>query len=104
MIRLYIGVVRFQDDRDFVMMVDGEAGPVTDAVKQVMAEIWGEGDIKVLAEGVDFIEFIHDRNRDQARPDGYVVSCEAGGLKRMNYAIQNARRLRHMSAQPPAQA
>lgn len=97
MLKLYVGIVRFPDDRDFVMMVDGESGPVSDSVKQVIEEIWGEGEITVLTEGVDFIEFVHARNAERQRPDGYVVVCEAGGLKRVNYAIQNARRLRHLT-------
>ncbi len=97
MLKLYVGVVRFPEDRDFVMMVDGESEPVADSVKQVIEEIWGAGEIKVLTEGVDFTEFIHAVNLDKQRPDGYVVMCEVGGLKRMNYAIQYARRLHHLT-------
>ena len=45
MLKVYVGVVRFPDDRDFVIMVDGEPGPVEDSVRQVIEEIWGEGEI-----------------------------------------------------------
>lgn len=93
MLKVYVGVVRFRDDRDFIIMVDGEPAPVEDAVKQVITEIWGEGEIGILTEGVDFREFVHARN--QGRPDGYVLGCEVSTLKRVNYAIQYARRDRN---------
>lgn len=97
MLKVFIGVVRFPDDRDFVIMVDGEVGPVEDSVRQVMESIWGAGDITVLTSGVDFTEFIHAANEGHARPDGYVLGCEVGGLKRINYALQYARRLRNLT-------
>ncbi len=97
MLKVYIGVVRLQDGRDFIIMVDGEPQPVGDSVKQVMEEIWGEGDIDVSSEGVDFTEFTHARNQSRGGPDGYVLSCEVGSLKRMNFAIQYARRLHHLN-------
>ncbi|MEZ4668799.1 MAG: hypothetical protein R3E39_12885 [Anaerolineae bacterium] len=96
MLKVFIGVVRFPDDRDFVIMVDGEPGPVEDSVRQVIEAVWGEGDIEVLTSGVDFTEFVHAINKERARPDGYVLGCEVGGLKRINYAIQYARRLQHI--------
>ncbi len=99
MLKVYVGVVRFPDDREFVMMVDGEPEPIADAVREVIAEIWGEGEIVVANEGVDFTEFVHERNQGRQKPDGYVVACEVGSLKRMNYAIQYARRQRHISGQ-----
>lgn len=37
MLKVFIGVVRFPDDRDFVIMVDGEAVPVADTVRQVIS-------------------------------------------------------------------
>jgi hypothetical protein len=98
MLKVFIGVVRFPDDRDFVIMVDGEAEPVEDSVRQVMESIWGVGDIEVLTSGVDFTEFVHPANKGHARPDGYVLGCEVGGLKRINYALQYARRLRNMTS------
>lgn len=97
MLKVFVGVVRFPDDRDFVIMVDGEPGPVEDTVRQVIESIWGQGDIEVLTSGVDFTEFIHSTNAERARPDGYVLGCEVGGLKRINYAIQYARRLHNMT-------
>lgn len=97
MLKVFIGVVRFPDDRDFVIMVDGEAGPVEDSVRQVITEIWGEGEISINNSGVDFIELMHPKNDGNKRPDGYVLGCEVGGLKRINYAIQYARRLHHMT-------
>lgn len=97
MLKVFIGVVRFPDDRDFVIMVDGEAVPVEDTVRQVIESIWGEGDIEILTSGVDFTEFVHPTNKDRARPDGYVLGCEVGGMKRINYAIQYARRLHNMA-------
>ncbi len=96
MLKVFVGVVRFPDDRDFVIMVDGEAGPVEDSVRQVITEIWGEGEISVANSGVDFIELMHINNAEQNHPDGYVLGCEVGGLKRINYAIQYARRMHNM--------
>ncbi len=95
MLKVFIGVVRFPDDRDFVIMVDGESGPVEDSVRQVIEEIWGEGEIVVQTSGVDFTELVHSKNEGE-RPDGYVLGCEVGGLKRINYAIQYARRMHNM--------
>ena len=82
-------------------MVDGEPQPVEDAVRQVIAEIWGTGDIGVLTEGVDFIEFVHAGNQGQTKPDGYVLGCEVGSHKRIGFAIQNARRLRALVQRTP---
>ena len=96
MLKIFIGVVRFPDDRDFVIMVDGEANAVEDSVRQVMEEIWGEGEITVNNSGVDFTELVHSQNADHNRPDGYVLGCEVGGLKRINYAIQYARRMHNL--------
>jgi len=96
MLKIFIGVVRFPDDRDFVIMVDGEPGPIGDVVQQVIEEIWGEGEITVSTSGVDFTEYTHAANTERQRPDGYVLGCEVGELKRVNYAIQYARRLRNM--------
>jgi len=101
MLKVFIGVVRFPDDRDFVIMVDGEAGPVEDSVRQVIEEIWGEGEIAVDNSGVDFIELVHPKNAGHKRPDGYVLGCEVGGLKRINYAIQYARRMHNMPPDAP---
>lgn len=95
MLKVFVGVVRFRDDRDFIIMVDGESGTVEDAVQQVITEIWGDGEIGVLTEGVDFREFVHSNNRERGRPDGYVLGCEVSALKRVNYAVQYARRERH---------
>ncbi len=97
MLKVFIGVIRFPDDRDFIMMVDGEPQPVEDAVREVIEEIWGEGEITVLTEGVDFREFVHARNAERQRADGYILGCEVTGMKRMNYAQQYARRLRHLN-------
>jgi len=97
LLKVFIGVVRFRDDREFIIMVDGEPQPVEDAVRQVMHEIWGEGETAVLAEGVDFIEFIHAQNAGRDRADGYVLGCEVGSHKRIGFAIQNARRLRALA-------
>ncbi len=97
MLKVYIGVVRFPDDRDFVIMVDGEPGPVEDSVRQVITEIWGEGEIEVQASGAEFTELVHPKNVERKNPDGYVLACEVGGLKRINYAIQYARRMHNMS-------
>lgn len=94
MLKIFIGVVRFPDDREFIIMTDGEPQPVEDAVRQVMAEIWGSGEIDVSNEGVDFIEFVHAVNRGKDRVDGYVLGSEVGSHKRIGFAIQNARRLR----------
>jgi hypothetical protein len=96
-LKVFVGVVRFRDAREFVIMVDGEPQPVEDAVRQVIAEIWGTGDISVLNEGVDFIEFIHAANPDHNYPDGYVLGCEVSSHKRIGFAIQNARRQRALS-------
>jgi hypothetical protein len=97
LLKVFIGVVRFRDDREFIIMVDGEPQPVEDAVRQVMHEIWGDGESSVLAEGVDFIEFIHPQNVGKDRPDGYVLGCEVSSHKRIGFAIQNARRQRALS-------
>ena len=96
MLKVFIGVVRFPDDRDFVIMVDGEPGPVEDSVRTVIEEIWGEGEIIVQTSGAEFTELVHPKNVDHKRPDGYVLGCEVGGLKRINYAIQYARRMHNM--------
>lgn len=101
---MFIGVVRFRDDREFIIMVDGEPQPVEDAVRQVMAEIWGAGEVDVLTEGVDFIEFIHASNRGKQRADGSVLGCEVGSQKRVGFAIQNARRLRALNPDSREQA
>lgn len=77
-------------------MVDGEANAVEDSVRQVMEEIWGEGEITVNNSGVDFTELVHSQNTGHNRPDGYVLGCEVGGLKRINYAIQYARRMHNL--------
>lgn len=97
MLKVYVGVVRLQDGRDFIIMVDGEPQPVGDSVKRVMEEIWGAGEITVSSEGVDFTEFTHARNKLSGGPDGYVLACEVGSLKRINFAIQYARRLHHLN-------
>lgn len=102
MLKVFIGVVRFRDDREFIIMVDGEPQPVEDAVRQVIHEIWGEGDIAVLTEGVDFIEFSHAQNSGRERADGYVLGCEVGSHKRIGFAIQNARRLRALAPDKPS--
>jgi hypothetical protein len=101
MLKVFVGVVRFRDDRDFIIMVDGEAQPVEDSVKRVINEIWGEGSIEMLAQGVDFVEFIHSGNRGRDRPDGYVLVCEVGSLKRIDFAIQYARRQSHLGMSDP---
>lgn len=102
MLKVFIGVVRFPDDRDFVIMVDGEPGPVEESVRQVIESIWGAGEITVMTSGVDFTELVHPRNAEGNRPDGYVLGCEVGGLKRINYALQYARRLHNMPPNAPA--
>lgn len=99
MLKVYIGVVRLPDNRDFIIMVDGEAQPVQDSVMQVIAEIYGEGEVNQTNEGVDFTEYLHQRHQGQPQPDGYVLGCEVGSLKRMGFAIQYARRLRNMGPQ-----
>ena len=99
MLKVFVGVVRLQDDRDFVIMVDGESGTVEDSVRQVIQEVWGEGEIEILTEGVDFTEFIHPRNKERSGPDGYVLGCEVGSLKRIGFAVQYARRLRNLGPQ-----
>jgi hypothetical protein len=96
MLKVFVGVVRFPDDRDFIIMVDGEAEPVESAVQDVIAEIRGPGRIAVMSEGVDFREFAHEANTEQAYPDGYVLGVEVTSSRRMNLAIQQARRLRHL--------
>jgi len=101
LLKVFIGVVRFPDDREFIIMVDGEPQPVEDAVRQVIHEIWGEGGIAVLTEGVDFIEFIHAHHAGKDRADGYVLGCEVGSHKRIGFAIQNARRLRALNPEEP---
>ena len=98
MLKVFVGVVRFPDDRDFVIMVDGEAGPVESAVQDVIAEIRGPGSIDEMSEGVDFREFAHESNTEQNHPDGYVLAVEVSSSRRMDLAIQQARRLRHMRA------
>jgi hypothetical protein len=98
MLKVFVGVVRFPDDRDFVIMVDGEAGPVESAVQDVIAEIRGPGSIDVMSEGVDFREFAHESNTEQNHPDGYVLAVEVSSSRRMDLAIQQARRLRHLRA------
>ncbi len=98
MLKVFVGVVRFPDDRDFVIMVDGEAGPVESAVQDVIAEIRGPGSIDVMSEGVDFREFAHESNTEQNYPDGYVLAVEVSSSRRMDLAIQQARRLRHLRA------
>jgi len=95
MLKVYVGVVRFRDNRDFIILVDGEPQPVEEAVQEVMSEIWGPGEITRLAKGVDFVEYSHSGGPDPNRPEGYVVQCEVGSLKRVNFAIQYARRERH---------
>ena len=103
MLKVFIGVVRFRDDREFIIMVDGEPQPVEDAVRQVISEIWGEGGTSVLTEGVDFIEFVHPQNVGKERADGYVLGCEVGSHKRIGFAIQNARRLRALAPDKPSE-
>ncbi|MBN8595885.1 MAG: hypothetical protein J0M33_29290 [Anaerolineae bacterium] len=98
MLKVFVGVVRFPDDRDFVIMVDGESGPVESAVQDVIAEIRGPGSIDVMSEGVDFREFAHESNTEQTHPDGYVLAVEVSSSRRMDLAIQQARRLRHLRA------
>ncbi|HUN09055.1 MAG TPA: hypothetical protein PLQ56_20785 [Aggregatilineales bacterium] len=98
MLKVFVGVVRFPDDRDFVIMVDGESGPVESAVQDVIAEIRGPGSIDVMSEGVDFREFAHESNTEQNHPDGYVLAVEVSSSRRMDLAIQQARRLRHLRA------
>lgn len=97
MLKVFVGVVHFPQARDFVVMVDGEPGPVADAVQQVIAEVWGEGEISVLAEGVDFIELRHARSTAGDDPDGYVLGIEVTSAKRLHYAIEFARRRRHLT-------
>ena len=92
MLKVYVGVVRFRDNRDFIILVDGEEPIVEEAVMRVIGEIWGEGDISLLAEGLDFREFGHARNKGSGRPDGYVLQCEVGSPKRINFAVEYARR------------
>lgn len=96
MLRVYVGVVRLPDDRDFVILVDGEEPLVEEAVVRVIREIWGEGDVKLLAEGLDFREFAHLKHENTSRPDGYVLQCEVGSPKRINFAIEYARRRRKL--------
>jgi len=93
MLTVFVGVVRFPDERDFIIMVDGEAPLVEDTVCGVISEIWGGGEVLPLAEGVDFREFVHVKHKDSQRPDGYVLRCEVSSSKRVDYAIQYARRL-----------
>jgi hypothetical protein len=95
-LKVYIGVVRLPDNRDFIIMVDGEPQPVQDSVMQVISEIYGDGDVSRMNEGVDFTEYLHQRHQGQTQPDGYVLGCEVGSLKRMGFAIQYARRLRNL--------
>ena len=92
MLKVYVGVVRLPDDRDFVILVDGESPLVEEAVVRVIREIWGVGDVKLLAEGLDFREFAHTTHENSGKPDGYVLQCEVGSSKRINFAIEYARR------------
>jgi hypothetical protein len=91
-LKVYVGVVRLTDDRDFVILVDGESSLVEEAVVRVIGEIWGEGDVRLLAEGLDFREFVHVQHEPASKPDGYVLQCEVGSSKRINFAIEYARR------------
>jgi hypothetical protein len=95
-LKVYIGVVRLPEDRDFVILVDGESALVEEAVVRVIGEIWGEGDVKLLAEGLDFREFIHAGHEASSRPDGYVLQCDVGSPKRINFAIEYARRQKRL--------
>ncbi len=97
MLKVYVGVVRFRDDRDFIILVDGEPHIVEEAVMRVIGEIWGEGEVRLLAEGLDFREFGHARNKGSGRPDGYVLHCEVGSPKRINFAIEYARRQKKLA-------
>lgn len=99
MLKVFVGVVRFPDDRDFIIMVDGEAEPVESAVLDVIGEIRGPGQVTVMSEGVDFREFAHEANTARTQPDGYVLGVEVTSSRRMNLAIQQARRLRHLRAE-----
>ena len=96
MLKVYIGVVRLPDNRDFVILVDGESHLVEEAVVRVIGEIWGEGDVRLLAEGLDFREFAHAEHDPAAKPDGYVLQCEVGSAKRINFAIEYARRRKNL--------
>ena len=96
MLKVYIGVVRLPEDRDFVILVDGESALVEESVVRVIGEIWGEGEVKLLAEGLDFREFIHAEHLDSKKPDGYVLQCEVGSPKRINFAIEYARRQKRL--------
>lgn len=96
MLKVFIGVVRFPDDRDFIIFVDGEPQPVEEAVQQVIREIWGDGAVELLAHGVDFVEFVHANHRERGRPDGYVLQCEVASPKRIGFAVQYARRLHNL--------
>jgi hypothetical protein len=98
-LKVYVGVVRLPDDRDFVILVDGESPLVEEAVIRVIREIWGDGDVKLLAEGLDFREFIHAGHENSSRPDGYVLQCEVGSPKRINFAIEYARRRKKLDTQ-----
>jgi len=51
-----------------------------------------------MSEGVDFREFAHESNTEQNHPDGYVLAVEVSSSRRMDLAIQQARRLRHLRA------
>jgi hypothetical protein len=102
MLKVYVGVVRFQDERDFVILVDGEAHLVEEAVRRVIGEIWGEGDIELLAEGLDFVELVHSKNKGHGRSDGYVLQCEIGSTKRIGFAVEYARRHKKLEpGEPP---
>jgi hypothetical protein len=98
MLNVYIGVVRFPNNHDFIIMVDGELPLVEDAVRGVVGEIWGEGEILLTSEGIDFREFVHQANQGGERPDGYVLRCEVSSSKRIDYAVQYARRLRKLQS------
>jgi hypothetical protein len=95
-LKVYVGVVRFRDEREFIIGVDGEPLPIEDALRDVIGEIWGEGGIETMTEGVDFVEFVHASNRGKGRPDGYILQCEVGSQKRVGFAIQYARRTRKL--------
>ena len=96
MLKVYIGVVRLPDDRDFVILVDGESHLVEEAVIRVIGEIWGDGDVSLLAEGLDFREFVHNSHHNSGRPDGYVLQCEVGSSKRVGFAVEYARRQKRL--------
>lgn len=75
-----------------MILVDGESPLVEEAVVRVIREIWGEGDARLLAEGLDFREFAHAQHNPASTPDGYVLQCKVGSPKRIYFAIEYARR------------